>query len=112
MAWSIEYTAEAADWVAGLDSKSRRRVLATIEFVAEHGPGVGRPTVDSVRESRHANMKEARIGTIRVLFAFDRKRVLVVLVGGDKYKRWNVWYREAIPQADDLFDAHLTEEAP
>lgn len=112
VAWDIAYTDEAADWVVGLDAKSQRRVLATIEFIAENGPGLGRPTVDTIRESRHANMKEARIGTMRVLFAFDRNRVLIVLVGGDKHKRWNAWYRDAIPHADDLLDAHLTEEIP
>lgn len=106
MVRSIAYTDEAAEWIAGLEAKGQHRVLKTIEFIAEHGPGVGRPTVDAVREGRHENMKESRIGTIRVLFAFARKWVLVVLGGGDEHKRRNGWYREAIPQADDLFDTH------
>lgn len=57
-------------------------------------------------------MKELRVskgGAIRVLFAFDPKRQAVLLLGGDKTGRWNAWYAEAIPLADDLFDEYLAE---
>lgn len=55
-------------------------------------------------------MKELRAskgGALRVLFAFDPVRQAVLLIGGDKSGRWHEWYRETIPVADDLFDAHL-----
>ncbi len=41
-----------------------------------------------------------------MLFAFDRKRRAILLVGGDKSKDWKGWYRVNIPIADDRFDEH------
>jgi hypothetical protein len=56
-------------------------------------------------------MRELRIGTIRVLFAFDPHRVAILLLGGDKRGTWNDWYASALPEADDLYEAHLEEIA-
>jgi hypothetical protein len=41
-----------------------------------------------------------------VLFAFDRTRRAILLLGGDKSTDWNNWYGTAIAIADDLFDTH------
>jgi hypothetical protein len=57
-------------------------------------------------------MKELRCGTgnaIRVLFIFDPARRAILLVGGAKAGRWNRWYRENIPLADQLYDEYLTQ---
>jgi hypothetical protein len=76
------------------------------------GPNLGRPHVDTLKDSKHANMKEVRFdasgGVWRVAFAFDPKRRAILLVAGDKsggsQKRF---YRELIRKADQRFDAHL-----
>lgn len=52
-------------------------------------------------------MKELRVGTIRILFAFDPRRVALLLIGGDKQHRWRKWYQKAIPAADRLYAMHL-----
>lgn len=54
-------------------------------------------------------MKELRPrrGSVRILFAFDPRRMAILLIGGDKTGRWQAWYREMIPIADDLYDTHL-----
>ena len=44
---------------------------------------------------------------LRVLFAFDPRRMAILLLGGDKSQRWRSWYAEAISQADELYDEHL-----
>lgn len=44
---------------------------------------------------------------MRVLFAFDSRRIAVLLIGGDKRDRWRQWYREAIPKADRIYSKHL-----
>ena len=44
---------------------------------------------------------------MRVLFAFDPRRMAILLMGGDKSHRWSSWYGEAIPAADALYDEHL-----
>jgi hypothetical protein len=56
-------------------------------------------------------MKELRspVGNIRILLAFDPRRTAILLVGGDKTNRWQVWYARMIPVADDLYDEYLRE---
>ena len=100
------------DWLDTLDDRSVELVLAAIEVLAERGPNLGRPLVDTVTASRHRNMKELRPGStgrseLRVLFAFDPERQAILLVAGDKACNWQRWYRKNIPVADDLLDAHL-----
>lgn len=56
-------------------------------------------------------MKELRPGStgrteIRVLFAFDRVRRAILLIGGDKSGDWSGWYDVNIPIADNRFDEH------
>ena len=50
------------------------------------GPQLGRPRVDTLKGSRHANMKELRFaaadGVWRVAFAFDPKRSAILLIAG------------------------------
>ena len=70
-------------------------------LLQQFGPNLGRPHVDTLKGSRHANMKELRFeaadGIWRLAFAFDPKRRAVLLVAGDKsggsHKRF---YRELI----------------
>jgi hypothetical protein len=82
-------------------------------LLEQFGPQLGRPRVDTLKGSRHANMKELRFGAAagvwRVAFAFDPKRNAVLLIAGDKSgggeKRF---YRQLIAKADERFDAHLS----
>ena len=88
-------------------------VLALMGLLKQFGPALGRPRVDTLKGSRHANMKELRFdaadGVWRVAFAFDPKRQAILLVGGDKSggseKRF---YRQLIKKADARFDEHVT----
>jgi hypothetical protein len=109
MAFRIVYTDDCYKWLHQLPSTDRMRLLARVDLVAEQGPGLGRPVVETIKASRHQNMKELRSGTIRVLFAFDPVRQAVLLIGGDKVGQWDAWYRRNIPVADDLYDEWLVE---
>ena len=42
----------------------------------------------------------------RVLYAFDPRRMAILLIGGNKTGRER-WYEEFIPVADKLYDEHL-----
>ena len=44
-----------------------------------------------------------------MLFAFDPRRNAILLLGGDKTGAWSLWYEQAIPEADTLYDAYLEE---
>ena len=90
----------------------RTEVLALSLVIQEFGPQLGRPRVDTLKGSRHANMKELRFsaagGEWRVAFAFDPRRRAILLVAGDKSGgSERRFYRELIRKADDRFDAHL-----
>ena len=86
--------------------------LAQAALLKQFGPELGRPRVDTLNGSQHANMKELRFdaagGVWRVAFAFDPKRRAILLVAGDKSgvgSRQS--YRRLIRKADDRFDGHL-----
>lgn len=104
--WEVTYINHFERWWVSLSDVDRRRVAVRIEALKRSGPGLGRPTVDTVEGSRHSNMKELRAGTVRVLFAFDPQRRAVLLLGGDK-RGQKRWYKKAIPLADNLYDQYL-----
>ncbi len=87
-------------------------LLALSRLLQHFGPRLGRPRVDTLNGSRHANMKELRFGAAggecRVAFAFDPRRNGILLVAGDKSGvSERRFYRELIRKADERLDAHL-----
>ena len=105
--WDVEFTDQFEAWWDTLNAEEQQSIDAAVRLLEQRGPGLGRPLVDSIVGSRHANMKELRAGTLRVLFAFDPRRSAILLIGGDKRDRWKEFYERTIPLADDLFDEHL-----
>jgi hypothetical protein len=107
--WIIDRTEEIAEWIRKLDEDAKEAILKTLLILQEIGPLLGRPYVDTIKESKHKNMKELRIQNrqrlFRILFAFDPDRKAILLVGGDKRgdKRF---YQKMIPLADALLDEH------
>jgi len=104
--WSVEFHPSCEAWADDLDQQDAEAVLAAIRILRDAGPTLGRPLVDTIKGSRHANMKELRPGStgrteIRVLFAFDLERQAILLVGGDKSDDWTGWYKVNIPVADE-----------
>ena len=63
-------------------------VQASVILLRERGPALGRPHVDLVTSSAYPNMKELRAQhngkPYRTLFAFDPRRIAILLIGGDK----------------------------
>ena len=112
MVWVVEISDEFESEFDALHVGVRTEILALARLLQQFGPQLGRPRVDTLNDSRHANMKELRFsatdGEWRVAFAFDPRRKAILLVAGDKSgggeKRF---YRELIRRADDRFDAHL-----
>lgn len=112
MRWAVSLGDEFESEFRALGEEVRLELLAIARLLQQLGPQLGRPRADTLKGSRHANMKEFRFsaggGEWRVAFAFDVKREAILLVAGDKSggseKRF---YRELIRKADDRFDAHL-----
>ena len=87
-------------------------LLAHVAVLEVFGPQLGRPRVDTLFGSRHANMKELRFdaadGAWRFAFAFDPKRRAIVLCVGDKSGgSQRRFYRQLIDTADKRFDSHV-----
>jgi hypothetical protein len=115
--WIVELTPEAEAWYMALGDRDANRMAAAFDELERRGPALGRPFVDSVKGSRHHNMKELRSlgGHLRALFAFDPRRRAVVLLGGDKSGDWKGFYERSIPLADKIYERHLRsrgEEGP
>jgi hypothetical protein len=110
--WAVEMSDEFEPEFDALHPDVQTEILALSLVLVEFGPQLGRPRVDTLKGSRHANMKELRFsamdGEWRVAFAFDPKRRAILLVAGDKSggseKRF---YRELLRKADERLDAHL-----
>ncbi|GIM87828.1 type II toxin-antitoxin system RelE/ParE family toxin [Salinispora arenicola] len=109
--WEIYLVNEVQEWIDNLDPLTHARVVQAIDLLAEAGPGLGRPLVDTIHGSTLANLKELRPGTVRILFAFDPWRASILLVAGDKAGRWQQWYTEAIPLAEQRYEIYLKERA-
>ena len=112
--WEVRVTNETRGWIYALDKGSRNQVIDAIDRLAEAGPGLGRPLVDTLEGSQIHNLKELRPGSagrseIRILFVFDPWRSAILLVGGDKSGDWSGWYRRAIPRAEELYAEYLKE---
>lgn len=110
--WEIEVTDEFEVWWDKLSVEQQEAVADRVVLLGESGPDLGRPVVERIQRSRHHNMKELRAskgGALRVLFMFDPRRQVILLLGGDKSGEWNDWYETAIPVADDLYDDYLDQ---
>ena len=109
--WEVEFTNEFGDWFQLLDRSTQDAIASAITVLQRRGPACGCPLVDTLKGSRHANMKELRppAGNVRVLFAFDPRRTAILLVGGDKSGQWQHWYLANVPVADRLYDEYLDE---
>lgn len=88
MAWDVEFDdAFEAEFLA-LDQEVQNSLLAVAKLLADYGPQLGRPYVDTLKGSKHPNMKELRFeaanGEWRAAFAFGSRRKAVLLVAGDK----------------------------
>src|SRR5260370_20073851 len=113
MPWIVEIGDEFLPEFNELDEQVRTEILAHSRLLQQFGPQLGRPRVDTLKDSRHTNMKELRFvaadGVWRVAFAFDPMRKAILLVAGDKSGvSQNKFYKRLIAKADDTFYAHLS----
>ena len=109
--WEIEVTDEFEAWWRELTPVLQEALDQRLRLLAARGPGLGRPTVDTLVGSAVPNLKELRAGSVRVLFVFDARRTAILLVGGDKHGMWSRWYDDAIPAAERAYAQYLQKLA-
>jgi hypothetical protein len=78
----------------------------------ERGPHLPFPYSSKVNGSRHPALRELRVQhqghPYRVLYIFDPRRVVLLLLGGDKTGD-DRWYEKNVPLADQLYENYLAE---
>ncbi|SSC66173.1 type II toxin-antitoxin system RelE/ParE family toxin [Ciceribacter selenitireducens] len=85
-----------------------------LDHLEDDGPFLGRPEVDTLSGSIHANMKEIRVRFAkqvwRFAFAFDPTQSAIILCGGEKQgKSQALFYKHLVARADARFSAWLEE---
>ncbi len=107
MPWNVEFTDEFGSWWETLTESQQDDVTATAELLTEYGPRLKFPYSSGIESSKHSHMRELRIQSggnpIRVFYAFDPRRMAILLIGGDKTGQ-DRFYKEYVPVADKLYD--------
>lgn len=112
MPWTVSNHDEFDPEFDALPVAVQDELLVVTALLETYGPALGRPHVDTLSGSRHANMKELRFnsadGVWRVAFAFDPNRQAILLVAGDKSGvNQQRFYKGLIRKADSRFTDHL-----
>lgn len=93
-----------------MNEQEQMSVDSCVELLERLGTTLGYPYSSDIYGSKHSQMRELRIQhkgrPIRVLYAFDPRRMAMLLIGGDKTGS-NRWYQQFVPIADKLYDEHL-----
>jgi hypothetical protein len=114
MEWGVEYTDEFEIWWNALTEKEQTAVAVSVGLLERMGSGLPFPHSSAIHGSRHGHMRELRTQSdgrpLRTMYAFDPRRVAILLIGGDKTGN-DRWYETFIPVADRLYDEHLQEIA-
>ncbi len=112
MKWQVRFHPAFDPEFDALSNAVQDELLAQAKLLQVFGPTLGRPRVDTLNGSRHANMKELRFhaagGVWRVAFAFDPERKAILLVAADKSGiSARRFYKRLIRKADERFSGHL-----
>lgn len=78
MAWDVAFHDEFVPEFKAFEACIQDGLLAVAKLLADYGPLLGRPHADTLKGSKHTNMKELRFegtdGEWRAAFAFDPER--------------------------------------
>lgn len=114
--WSLVVHSDVREWLDEIRKVDRATAALTAQAITQvlegAGPDERRPLVDRIKGSRIRELRELRPATVgsaevRLLFAFDPWRRMVVLVAGARPGGWAKWHRDAVPLAEARFQDYL-----
>lgn len=109
--WDVQATDAFEEWWLTLTEQEQDDVTALVELLGERGPRLPFPYSSGIEGSKFPHMRELRIQShgdpIRVFYAFDPRRVAVLLIGGIKTGKDKRFYKAFVPRADKLYEQHL-----
>lgn len=108
----VEYTDQFGDWWSTLSDAMQKSIGTHVQMLTEFGPDLPFSYSSGVSGSRFGQMRELRVQSggkpLRIFYAFDPRRMAILLIGGDKTGDRR-FYERYIPIADRLYDDHLAE---
>ena len=112
MPWGVDFAEDFDREFVEYPDDVRTDILQLLKGLAEEGPEMGRPHVDTLKGSAHSNMKELRCRgackTWRVAFAFTPQQRALLLPGGNKSGRKERRFCQGlIRKADARLDEYL-----
>ena len=112
MAWEIESSSEYLEWWHTLSLAQQKSIDRIVRQLADKGPHLSARYTKKVISSRHGRMRELRIQSdgnpIRVFYAFDPRRIAILLLGGDKTGN-DRFYTEYVRITDRIYDRHIDD---
>lgn len=109
MVWSIKVTYMFESWWNQLTEAERISVDAYVQLLEAQGPHLPFPYSCALKQNLTIPLRELRIQhkckPYRILYAFDKNRTAVLLLGGIKSKNKH-WYKQNIGKAKMLFQQH------
>lgn len=109
--WEVEFTETFEQWWLELTEQEQDDVTAVVELLQEKGVHLPFPYSSGIEESKFSHMRELRIQShgdpIRVLYAFDSRRVAILIIGGNKTGKEKQFYEKYVSLADKLYEEHL-----
>lgn len=110
MPCEVEFTDEFEDWWNNLDEGEQATVDAYVRMLEEFGVALGFPYSSDIKGTVVSRLQELRPQhkgrPLRVIYAFDPRRMAILLIGGDKTSN-SRWYDEFVPVAERLYREHL-----
>ena len=104
-------TAEFEEWFLGLGSADARAVVRGVGLLEAKGPALGFPYSSTIAGSQYA-LRELRVQSsgrpLRIFYAFDPRRQVVLILGGDKTGD-DRFYLRMIPRAEAIWERYLEE---
>ena len=107
----IDFSPEFERWFLALNDQDTEAVARVVDLLEARGVALGYPYTSAIVGSAIA-MRELRVQSggrpLRILYAFDPKRKVFLLLGGEK--RDDRFYQRMIPIAEAIYQRHLAEE--
>lgn len=104
--WKIKQTSEFKEWYYSIDQDAQTDIYQALTVLSETGPSLGRPRVDTLKDSSITNLKELRVQSngrpFRIFFLFGNKRDAIILIGANKAGKKR-FYKEMISISEELY---------
>ena len=106
-------TDEFVDWYEALNDEDGEAVVYLTRLLDQKGLALGTPYSSALRGTRFP-FRELRSKShgraIRIIYAYDKKRDAVLIIGGDKHGNPK-FYKEIMPRAESIWKQYIKEQA-